>query len=134
MTEIYKMKDNKKKMSILVVDDSDLNRQVLVDFLQTKDFDIREAVDGQQAIDSIIAEKPDVILLDLIMPVMDGFQTMEKLRQMGINIPIIVITAYIKENTYVRCKDLGAAGFLNKPVKMHELYNIISGIIENPDI
>lgn len=127
------MKDYKKKMTILIVDDSGLNRQVLVDFLQTKDFNIKEAADGQQAIESIMAEKPDVILLDLIMPVMDGFETMEKLRQMGNHIPIIVITAYIKENTYVRCKELGAAGFLNKPVKMHELYNIISGVIENRD-
>ena len=121
-------------MSILVVDDSNLNRQVLVDFLQTKDFDIKEAEDGQKALDMIQAEKPDVVLLDLIMPVMDGFETMEKLRELNISVPIIVITAYIKENTYVRCKELGAAGFLNKPVKMQELYNIISGIVDkHPD-
>jgi len=125
---------NKRRMSILVVDDSNLNRQVLVDFLQTKDFDIKEAEDGQKALDMIQAEKPDVVLLDLIMPVMDGFETMEKLRELNISVPIIVITAYIKENTYVRCKELGAAGFLNKPVKMQELYNIISGIVDkHPD-
>ena len=123
--------DKKKKICILVVDDSNLNRQVLVEFLQTKDFDIIEAVDGKQGIEYIQTYKPDVVLLDLIMPVMDGFETMDNLRKMGISIPIIVITAYIKENTYVRCKELGAAGFLNKPVKMHELYNIISGIIDN---
>jgi CheY-like chemotaxis protein len=123
--------NNKKKTSILVVDDSDLNRQVLVDFLRTKDFELIEAVDGKQGIEFIQTYKPDVVLLDLIMPVMDGFETMENLKKMGISVPIIVITAYIKENTYVRCKELGAAGFLNKPVKMHELYNIISGIIDN---
>jgi CheY-like chemotaxis protein len=123
--------DNKKRKSILVVDDSNLNRQVLVDFLQTKDFEILEAIDGKQGIEFIQKYKPDVVLLDLIMPVMDGFETMENLRKMGISIPIIVITAYIKENTYVRCKELGAAGFLNKPVRMHELYNIISGILDN---
>ena len=123
--------NNKKKTSILVVDDSDLNRQVLVDFLRTKDFELIEAVDGKQGIEFIQTYKPDVVLLDLIKPVMDGFETMENLKKMGISVPIIVITAYIKENTYVRCKELGAAGFLNKPVKMHELYNIISGIIDN---
>jgi CheY-like chemotaxis protein len=123
--------DKKKKFCILVVDDSNINRAVLVDFLHTKDFDIKEAVDGKQALEYIQTYHPDVVLLDLIMPVMDGFETMEHLRQMGISVPIIVITAYIKENTSVRCKELGAAGFLNKPVRMHELYKIISGIIDN---
>jgi CheY-like chemotaxis protein len=125
------MMDSKKKTTILIVDDSNLNRQILVDFLETKDFDIKEAVDGKQGLEMIQSEKPDIVLLDLIMPVMDGFETMENLIKMGISVPIIVITAYIKENTYVRCKELGAAGFLNKPVKMHELYNIISGILDN---
>jgi len=123
--------ESKKKTTILIVDDSNLNRQILVDFLETKDFDIKEAVDGKQGLEMIQSEKPDIVLLDLIMPVMDGFETMENLIKMGISVPIIVITAYIKENTYVRCKELGAAGFLNKPVKMHELYNIISGILDN---
>jgi CheY-like chemotaxis protein len=125
------MMDNKKKTTILIVDDSNLNRQVLVDFLVTKDFEVKEAVDGKQGLEMIQNDKPDIVLLDLIMPVMDGFETMENLLKLGISVPIIVITAYIKENTYVRCKELGAAGFLNKPVKMHELYNIISGIIDN---
>jgi CheY-like chemotaxis protein len=125
------MMDSKKKTTILIVDDSNLNRQILVDFLETKDFNIKEAVDGKQGLEMIQSEKPDIVLLDLIMPVMDGFETMENLIKMGISVPIIVITAYIKENTYVRCKELGAAGFLNKPVKMHELYNIISGILDN---
>ena len=123
--------ESKKKTTILIVDDSNLNRQILVDFLETKDFDIKEAVDGKQGLEMIQSERPDIVLLDLIMPVMDGFETMENLIKMGISVPIIVITAYIKENTYVRCKELGAAGFLNKPVKMHELYNIISGILDN---
>ena len=125
------MMENKKKITILIVDDSNLNRAVLVDFLETKDFNLIEAVDGKQGLEMIQSERPDIVLLDLIMPVMDGFETMENLIKMGISVPIIVITAYIKENTYVRCKELGAAGFLNKPVKMHELYNIISGILDN---
>jgi len=126
--------DNWKNKTILIVDDSALNRQILIEFFKIKNFNITEAADGKEAIEKIISEKPDLILLDLIMPVMDGFETMEYLLKEKISIPIIVITAYIKDNTYKRCKDLGAAGFLNKPVKMHELYNMISGILENqPD-
>jgi CheY-like chemotaxis protein len=123
--------EDRNKRSVLIVDDSNLNRQILIEFLKTKDFEIMEAADGKEAFDKIVSDKPDIILLDLIMPVMDGFETMEKMKSNGIKTPVIVITAYIKENTYYRCKELGAAGFLNKPVKMHELYGIISDILEN---
>jgi CheY-like chemotaxis protein len=115
----------------LVVDDSKLNRQILIEFLKNKDFKIVEAEDGKQAISKIESDNPDIILLDLIMPVMDGFETMEYLKSNGNLIPIIVITAYIKENTFNRCKELGAKGFINKPVKMHELFDTISKLIEN---
>ncbi len=123
------MADNKER-SVLIVDDSKLSRFVLVDFLKSKDFKIFEAEDGKKALELIETEKPDVVLLDLIMPVMDGFQTLEVLQKTGNSTPVIVITIYIKENTYKRCKELGAKGFLNKPVKMHELYNMISKVLE----
>jgi CheY-like chemotaxis protein len=115
---------------VLVVDDSNLNRLILVEFLKSKGFKILEAADGKEALDIIRQHNPDLVLLDLIMPVMDGFEAMEQLQKEKIVVPIIIITAYIKDNTYKRCKELGAAGFLNKPVKMHELFNIISGILE----
>jgi two-component system chemotaxis sensor kinase CheA len=122
--------DTGKNKCILVVDDSKLNREILVEFLKTKDFHILEAADGKEALEKIKSNNPDLILLDLIMPVMDGFETMENLKKENNKTPIIVITAYIKDNTYMRCKELGAVGFLNKPVKMQELYKIISGVIE----
>ncbi len=115
---------------VLIVDDSGLNRQILIEFLKTKDFTISEAVDGKEALARISIQKPDIMLLDLIMPEMDGFEVMDNLKKSGIKIPIIVITAYIKENTYARCKELGAAGFLNKPIKMQELFKIMSEILE----
>lgn len=116
---------------VLIVDDSGLNRQIIIEYLKTKNFTITEAADGKEALEKINFEKPDIILLDLIMPVMDGFEVMDNLKQSGIKVPIIVITAYIKENTYARCKQLGAAGFLNKPIKMQELFKIMSEILEN---
>ena len=120
-----------KERTALVVDDSNLNRQILIEFLKTKDFKIIEAADGQEALDHIDNSLPDIILLDLIMPVMDGFETMNHLKLKGIEIPIIVITAYLKDNTYNRCKELGAKAFINKPVKMRELYSEISKLLEN---
>ena len=115
----------------LVVDDSGLNRQIIIEYLHGKNFNILEAEDGKQALEHVATGKPDIILLDLIMPVMDGFETLEELKKIGSEIPVIVITAYLKDNTYQRCLTLGAKGFLHKPVKMHELFNLISGLIEN---
>jgi CheY-like chemotaxis protein len=121
----------RKEMTALVVDDSNLNRQILIEFLKTKNFKIFEAADGKEALEQVELNNPDIVLLDLIMPIMDGFETMDHLKKKGNNIPIIVITAYIKENTYARCKDLGAKAFINKPVKMQELYSEISKLLEN---
>jgi len=119
-----------KFINALVVDDSSLNRLVIVEYLKGKDVHITEAEDGEQALEKIAAEKPDVILLDLIMPVMDGFEVLEILKKQENKIPVIVITAYLKGNTFQRCKELGAKGFLNKPVKMQELFSLLSQIIE----
>lgn len=119
-----------KPLKILVVDDSALNRQVIVEYLRHKEIITIEAEDGEQALQKIGTEKPDIILLDLIMPIMDGFEVLEYLKKQNNTIPIIVITAYLKGNTFQRCMELGAKGFLNKPVKMQELFNLISQVME----
>lgn len=124
------MADN-KPLKVLVVDDSALNRQVIVEYLRHKEIVTIEAEDGEQALQIIATEKPDIILLDLIMPIMDGFEVLEYLKKENNTIPIIVITAYLKGNTFQRCMELGAKGFLNKPVKMQELFNLISQVMES---
>jgi CheY-like chemotaxis protein len=124
------MGSNWSEKNILVVDDSEINRLIIVESLKSKGFSTCEASDGQQAIDMIVSRKPDLVLLDLIMPVMDGFDAMAKLHEMNIRVPIIVITAYLKENSINRCKELGADGFLTKPIKMQELFKLISGIFD----
>ncbi|MGC8824296.1 MAG: response regulator [Bacteroidales bacterium] len=119
-----------KPLKVLVVDDSALNRQVIVEYLRHKEIVTIEAEDGEQALQKIGTEQPDIILLDLIMPIMDGFEVLEYLKKQNNTIPIIVITAYLKGNTFQRCMELGAKGFLNKPVKMQELFNLISQVME----
>lgn len=124
------MSQEDKIIKVLVVDDSAINRHVLIEYLKIKDVVCDEAEDGEQALTYLQANKPDVILLDLIMPVMDGFEVLDILKKQENTIPVIVITAYLKGNTFQRCKELGAAGFLNKPVKMQELYNLISQALD----
>jgi twitching motility two-component system response regulator PilH len=120
-----------KQLKVLVVDDSALNRQVIIEYLRHKEIITIEAEDGEQALQLIDTEKPDIILLDLIMPIMDGFEVLEYLKKQNNTIPVIVITAYLKGNTFQKCMELGAKGFLNKPVKMQELFNLISQVLES---
>ncbi|MGC8804027.1 MAG: response regulator, partial [Bacteroidales bacterium] len=68
-----------KPLKVLVVDDSALNRQVIVEYLRHKEIVTIEAEDGEQALQKIGTEQPDIILLDLIMPIMDGFEVLEYL-------------------------------------------------------
>ena len=129
--EDFAMSENTVDLTKVVYIEDDPEMIELVSLiLQSRGLDVIGAHGGRKGLETAKEEIPDLILLDLIMPVMDGFEAMEHLQKENIKIPIIIITAYIKDNTYRRCKELGAAGFLNKPIKMHELFNIISGILE----
>ncbi|MDZ4802477.1 MAG: response regulator [Bryobacteraceae bacterium] len=79
----------------LVVDDQENNRELLTRALQSGGWEVREACDGQQALDSVLQIRPDIILLDLMMPVMDGFDFIDNLQRNELykNIPVLVVTA-----------------------------------------
>ena len=90
-----------EKSRVLVVEDDPENRELLVRMLEKDGYQVAQAENGSVAIESVVADRPDLILLDLMMPVMDGFSFLEALRQRGdySNIPVVVVTA----------KDLSAA-------------------------
>lgn len=117
--------------TILIVDDSFINRQLIVGFLTGHDVNIIEAGNGQEALDILTITRPDLILLDLIMPEMDGFEFLAILRTKNEKIPVIVLTAYLRETTFQRCMDLGVDGYLNKPYRMNELLNLMSNVFKN---
>jgi CheY-like chemotaxis protein len=117
--------------TILIVDDSFINRQLIIGFLIGYEINIIEAGNGQEALDILTNTLPDLILLDLIMPELDGFEFLEILRTKNIKIPIIVLTAYLKESTFQRCMDLGVNGYLNKPYRLNELLNLMNDIFKN---
>ena len=75
------MMENWSDKCVLVVDDSNLNRAIIVEFLKSKGFKILEAADGKEALEIIREQKIDLILLDLIMPVMSGLEMLRTLRQ-----------------------------------------------------
>jgi twitching motility two-component system response regulator PilH len=100
---------------ILVVDDSILQRSIIRKILEPIRAEVVEAENGEDALGKLDGASFDCIVTDLLMPKMGGIPLMEKLREKGNSVPIIVITADIQETTKNRCIELGAKEFINKP-------------------
>jgi DNA-binding response OmpR family regulator len=121
--------------TILVVDDQSSVRRLLEDYLGEQGFRVVTAPDGQAAIYSARHEQPDLILLDIMMPKMDGYQFLRQYRQER-QTPVIIITARDEETDAVLGLDLGADDYVVKPFRMRELVARIRAALrrkeENP--
>ncbi|ADN01343.1 response regulator [Spirochaeta thermophila] len=107
--------------TVLVVDDALLARKIARKILEKEGYQVEEAEGGQEAISMLEAQRPDVLLLDLLMPGMDGIQVLEELAKRRVSVPTIVVSADTQESTKQRCIQLGAKVFLNKPLTEEEL-------------
>ena len=113
---------------VLITDDSLLQRKTLLAIVADAGHDVDTACNGQEAIEKIQANPPDCLLLDMLMPIMDGVQVLEQLESLGIKLPIIVLTADVQEWLKDRCLELGVTAFLNKPVKQDQLRQALESI------
>ncbi len=112
------------KFNILIVDDNNENRRVLATVLsKNPNYNLTLANDGQSALDSIHEENPDLILLDIMMPGMDGYQVAEKLKEdkKSTEIPIIFITANTEQDSVTRAFTSGGIDYITKPFNHQEL-------------
>ncbi len=107
--------------TVLIVDDSKFSRGRVIAALEPFGYSLKEAVDGQQALDSLAMFAPDLIVTDLLMPNVDGFGLLRGLRERDLQLPVIVISADIQASSRQICTELGAAAFLNKPFQPQEL-------------
>jgi len=116
-----------KAFRILVVDDKNENLQVAVRLLELVGFQTQEAVDGKEAIIKFEEWNPDLILMDMRMPVMDGYEATRliKLTKKGKLTPIIALTASSFEDERSRVETLDIQGYIRKPFRENELFNII---------
>ena len=108
---------------ILIVDDTPANIQTLTATLKEKGYQISVALNGKQALDVLARVQPDLILLDVMMPEMDGFETCERIKasERWSQIPIIFLTAKTETADIVRGFELGAVDYVAKPFNAHEL-------------
>jgi CheY-like chemotaxis protein len=120
---------------VLVIDDSYVNRQLMKSILDTKIKEITEAGDGIEALEILESGiLPDMIILDLMMPVMDGVETLKKIRELGYSMPIIVITADIDGSKRTKCLELGISGYINKPIHGSQVVKLIREVLNKTDI
>jgi CheY-like chemotaxis protein len=125
-----------KPASILVTDDDSNIRLMLRTALESEGYLIQEASSGRQALDAIARCVPDLVVLDLNMPVMDGMAVLEELKSLArIARPrVIILTAYGSIPAAVKATRLGAIDFLEKPIEPSELRHTVRSILNEPEL
>lgn len=121
----------------LVVDDIPINRTLARIILEMNNIEIIEAVNGQEAVEHFQSLKPDIVLMDISMPVMDGVEAMKAIRQnndSGAHIPIIAITAGGHTGTRLELIERGFSEYIQKPIKEKELLEKISKFLPSSDM
>lgn len=118
--------------TIMVVDDQSSVRQLLQDYLTEQGFRVVEAADGQTALYLARHEQPDLILLDVMMPKMDGYQFLRQFR-LERRTPVIIVSAREDETDAVLGLDLGADDYVSKPFRMRELLARIRAVLRRAE-
>lgn len=109
----------------LVIDDSFLARHTHSNILRDMGHETTEACNGREGLELMTRQRFDAVLVDLMMPEMDGISFLRELRDQRINVPVIVLSADIQETKHQECLSLGARAFLEKPVKRQKLMELI---------
>ncbi|WP_413560359.1 response regulator [Bdellovibrio sp. HCB209] len=114
---------------ILVVDDVSDNRLLIDRYMRNTHSEILQAANGLEAIEMMEKQKPDLILMDIQMPIMDGYETVRRIRAAGFTKPIIALTAHAMKEEGQKCMDAGCDGVLTKPARRKELLGKIQDVL-----
>lgn len=133
MFEFLGLKKKADKTKILVVDDEPNIVQTLRDRLEMNEYKVITACNGKEGLETALQEKPDVILLDVIMPVMDGHEMLEALRRQpgGAEPSVIMLTARSQTQDISRANACGIDDYIVKPFDLSELLEKIESVIEH---
>ncbi|OQY08155.1 MAG: hypothetical protein B6I28_05050, partial [Fusobacteriia bacterium 4572_132] len=121
-----KLENNITKKKILVVEDMETNRYTIKLMLKNKNYDLEFAENGKIAIEKYLENKPDIIFMDMQMPIMDGREAFEKIKKIDPKIvPVIAMTGEVMDEEIKRIKDIGFDGYISKPIMEKKLMNIL---------
>ena len=118
------------KRKLLLVDDSGLARRSMRSILEASDFEVVEAEDGMIALEKYFVERPDIVMLDLVMKGMYGLDVLTKLREMDPSACVIVVSADVQSSSRDMVQAAGASAFVNKPVDREQLVAVIRSVLE----
>ena len=114
---------------VLIVDDSSLTRRSLRQILETAGCQVVEAENGLDALERYFLEKPDVVLLDLVMRGMYGLEVLQKIRELDPRARIVVVSADIQTSSQDLAGEAGAAGFINKPFDRTDILSALDAAL-----
>lgn len=117
------------KPRVLLVDDSGLSRRTLRQILEPAGYEVVEAEDGLAALERYFLEKPDVVLLDLVMKGMYGLEVLTKLRELDADAKVVVVSADIQTSSQQLVEAAGAKAFVNKPFDKAEILNALTAVL-----
>jgi DNA-binding response OmpR family regulator len=122
--------DSGRPLRALVVDDSAPVRELVEINLRLEGFEVRTAEDGQQGVDAALEWRPDVITMDVMMPGLDGFDALHRLRAepSTVDIPVVMVTGRAQRADRIRGEALGADAYLSKPFEPAELVAVVSDL------
>ena len=109
--------------SVLVVDDDPAIREAVRDVLEAEGIRVATAQHGAEALEQVLAEPPSLVLLDMRMPVMDGWRFAEALREHGVTLPVVVMTAAADARRWA--KEIGTLGYVAKPFAVADLVSAV---------
>ena len=120
---------------VLVAEDNPINRELLRELLENRGYAVVEACDGQEALRMVDETQPDILLLDISMPVLDGYAVARKIRENpGLTLlPILAITAYAMQGDREKILHSGFDGYLSKPVNAHALADELDRLLRKPE-
>jgi CheY-like chemotaxis protein len=122
-------------IKILVVDDNQVSRELIREVLNSPDQVVLEAENGEEALEMILAERPDIVLLDIQIPAFDGFEVLRRLRSdpRFDNLPVIALSAYAMQRDYEKALKLGFNDYITKPIDISALRVRIEEILHTND-
>lgn len=116
--------------TVLVVDDSGLARKRIRSILEGAGYGVIEAEDGMSALERYFVERPDLVVLDLVMKGMYGLDVLTKLREMDPSARVIVVSADVQTSSHEMVEKAGAAGFLMKPIDNEQVLAMVRSTLE----
>lgn len=117
---------------ILIVDDSSMSRRIVRGILESAGHEVAEAADGMAALERYSLDRPDLVLLDLVMNGMPGLDVLQKLREIDGKARVIVATADVQNSTREMTELRGSVGFVSKPIKTEALLGVVNSVLGSP--